>query len=282
VIFKAIEFSTKAHAGQYRKGTKIPYIIHPLGVAKILIEYGCPDHVVIAGILHDTIEDTTVTFEQIKDIFGSEVADLVKAASEPDKSDTWENRKKHTIGMLKTLSKDAANLILADKLNNIRAIREDLGRSGEGIWGRFNRPKEQQKWYYENLSAVFTDSLTDEQSRNLLDLFKSEVAQVFGDGSQEGNAKITLDKPNAVLTEQDVRNIFKKYIEKEKLVVKIFTITDSLPVNCSSYGLPKQDCWYVLCSAHPSHVYMICSSRVVAISKATGEVVYDGSANDEG
>ncbi|MFH1081665.1 MAG: HD domain-containing protein [Pseudomonadota bacterium] len=189
MIFKAIEFSTKAHAGQYRKGTKIPYIIHPLGVAKILIEYCCPDHVVIAGILHDTIEDTTVTFEQIKDIFGSAVADLVKAASEPDKSDTWENRKKHTIGMLKTLSEDAAILVLADKLDNIRAIREDLERNGEGIWGRFNRPKQQQKWYYENLLAVFTDSLTDEQSRNLLDLFKVEVARVFGSEIQSGAIK---------------------------------------------------------------------------------------------
>ena len=102
MIFKAINYAAKAHSGQHRKGTKIPYIIHPLGVAKILIEYGCADHVVIAGILHDTIEDTTVTFEQIKDIFGSAVADLVEAESEPDKSDTWENRKK-------TYHRDAEN-----------------------------------------------------------------------------------------------------------------------------------------------------------------------------
>jgi (p)ppGpp synthase/HD superfamily hydrolase len=182
MIFKAIEFAARAHAGQYRKGTKIPYIVHPLGVAKILIEYGCPDNVVIAGILHDTVEDTTVTLEEIKDIFGSSVADFVEAESEPDKSATWENRKKHTIGTLKTLSKEAAILVLADKLDNIRAIREDYERYGEALWHRFNRPREQQKWYYENLAAAFTGSLTDEQSRNLLDLFKSEVARVFGDG----------------------------------------------------------------------------------------------------
>jgi hypothetical protein len=282
VIFKAIEFSTKAHAGQHRKGTKIPYIIHPLGVAKILIEYGCPDHVVIAGILHDTVEDTTITLEQIKDTFGSAVADLVKAASEPDKSDTWENRKKHTIGMLKTLSKDAANLVLADKLDNIRAIGEDLERNGEGIWGRFNRPRDQQKWYYENLAAVFTDSLSAEQSRNLLDLFKAEVARVFGDGSQAVNGQIALNKPMNVLTEQDALNIFKKYIEQDKQRKDVFRITDSLPVNCSSYGLPKQDCWYVFCSSHPGQPYIICSSRLIAISKESGEVIYDGSANDEG
>jgi len=180
MIFKAIEFAARAHSGQHRKGTKIPYIVHPLGVAKILIEYGCPDHVVIAGILHDTVEDTPVTLNEIKQAFGWDIADLVEAASEPDKTDTWENRKNHTIGMLKTLSKEAAILVLADKLDNIRAIREDCERHGESLWHRFNRPRDQQKWYYENLATVFTDSLTDEGSWNLLNIFKAEVVRVFG------------------------------------------------------------------------------------------------------
>jgi (p)ppGpp synthase/HD superfamily hydrolase len=102
MIFKAIEFSTKAHTGLYRKGTKIPYITHPLNVAQILIEYECPESVVTAGILHDTLEDTQATVDDIRDAFGYEVADLVNAVSEPNKSDTWENRKAHTIKHLKT------------------------------------------------------------------------------------------------------------------------------------------------------------------------------------
>jgi (p)ppGpp synthase/HD superfamily hydrolase len=180
MIFKAIEFAARAHSGQYRKGTKLPYIVHPLGVAKILIEYGSPEHVIIAGILHDTVEDTPATLEEIKQIFGWNIADLVEAASEPDKSDTWENRKEHTIGMLKTLSKEAAILVLADKLDNIRAISADYERYGEDLWRRFKRPREKQKWYYECLAAVFWESLPDEQSRKLADLFKAEVARVFG------------------------------------------------------------------------------------------------------
>ena len=100
--------------------------------------------------------------------------------------------------MLRTLSKEAAILVLADKLDNIRAIREDLERNGEGIWVRFNRPREQQKWYYENLAAVFTDSSPDEQSRNLLDLFKSEVARVFGDVPHKMNGQSAMNKPRAV------------------------------------------------------------------------------------
>jgi (p)ppGpp synthase/HD superfamily hydrolase len=102
MIFKAIEFATRAHSGQYRKGTKLPYIVHPLGVAKILIECDSPEHLIVAGILHDTVEDTSATLDEIKQTFGWDIADLVEAASEPDKSDTWENRKEHTIQMLKT------------------------------------------------------------------------------------------------------------------------------------------------------------------------------------
>jgi (p)ppGpp synthase/HD superfamily hydrolase len=83
MIFKVIEFATLAHSGQYRKGTKIPYIVHPLAVGQILIEHGCSVQVVIAGILHDTLEDTRVTIGEINDLFGKEVADLVQAVSEP-------------------------------------------------------------------------------------------------------------------------------------------------------------------------------------------------------
>lgn len=180
MIFKAIEFAAKAHSGQYRKGTKLPYIVHPLGVAKILIDCGSPEHVIVAGILHDTVEDTAATLDEIKKTFGWDIADLVEAASEPDKSDTWENRKEHTIEMLKTLSREAAILVLADKLDNIRAISADYETYGEDLWRRFKRPQEKQKWYYERLLAVFTESLADEQSRNLVDLFRTEVVRVFG------------------------------------------------------------------------------------------------------
>jgi hypothetical protein len=182
MIFKAIEFSSRAHHGQYRKGTKIPYIVHPLGVAKILIDYGYPEHLAVAGILHDTVEDTPVTLADIEQIFGKGIAALVESASEPDKSDTWENRKKHTVESIKTIPNEAVALCLADKLDNIRAIREDLERNGEKVWHRFIRPREKQKWYYKGLATSFTERLPDEKSRSLFDLFRTEVDRVFQDG----------------------------------------------------------------------------------------------------
>jgi (p)ppGpp synthase/HD superfamily hydrolase len=69
-IFEAIEFGARAHAGKYRKGTEVPYIVHPLGVMKILVEHGASEDLVVAGILHDTVEDTYVTLEDIRNSFG--------------------------------------------------------------------------------------------------------------------------------------------------------------------------------------------------------------------
>ena len=179
MIFQAIEFAAKAHSGQFRKGTKIPYIVHPLGVAKILIEHDCPEEVVVAGILHDTVEDTPITIDNIRHSFGEKVASLVQCASEPDKSDTWENRKRHTIEYLKTAPKDVLLVSLADKLDNIRAIRADYERVGDSLWTRFNGPKESQTWYYRSLVDVFSERPIGEPVTSLVREFKFEVNRVF-------------------------------------------------------------------------------------------------------
>ena len=181
MIFRAIEFAVRAHRDHYRKGTRIPYIVHPLNVAKILIEYGCPEDVVAAGILHDTTEDTPVTLEEIRKEFGDRVAKLVEEASEPDKSDTWEHRKNHTIGYLKTAPVDVLILSCADKLDNVKSINEDVEKDGESVWGRFNRPKDDQKWYYRSLVEVFNSRAGDNQAaKSLFRRFALEVKILFG------------------------------------------------------------------------------------------------------
>ncbi|NQT45887.1 MAG: HD domain-containing protein [Candidatus Omnitrophica bacterium] len=154
-IIEAVEFATKAHMKQVRKGTDLPYILHPIGVGKILIQNKCPEECIIAGILHDVLEDTSVTFEELSGKFGERVADIVKGASEPDKSDSWENRKKHTIEFLKTASDEIRMVSCADKLDNIRSILNDYNKEGEKLWGRFRRGKEEQLWYYSSLVESF-------------------------------------------------------------------------------------------------------------------------------
>ena len=160
-FYDAIGLAAQAHHRQVRKGTEIPYIVHPLAVAGILIRAGSPEHVVIAGVLHDTIEDTPVSIDLIRSQFGPSVAELVLAVSEPDKQAPWETRKSHTLDTLGSTPLPEALLVaLADKLDNIRAIRDGLHTDGVGFWTRFNRPKHQQEWYYRGLAAIFSRRVT--------------------------------------------------------------------------------------------------------------------------
>ena len=96
MLNEAIEFATKAHEGQFRKGTKRPYIVHPIAVADIVMTMTWDEEVISAAVLHDTIEDCPgVTEEILREKFGNRVASLVKSESE-DKSKSWEERKSDT------------------------------------------------------------------------------------------------------------------------------------------------------------------------------------------
>src|SRR3954454_9876623 len=101
IIDQAIIFAAMAHKDQTRKSTNIQYITHPFAEGMLLQKAKCSDEVIAAGILHDTLEDTSTTFEDLAEQFGSKVAKLVCSASEQDKSLPWEKRKQHTIESLK-------------------------------------------------------------------------------------------------------------------------------------------------------------------------------------
>ena len=152
LIDKAARFAAVKHDGQYRKGSNIPYITHPFGVAMILMEEKQPEKLIAAALLHDTLEDTEATEEELFKHFGEEILMLVKAASEPDKTLSWELRKQHTVANLPWHSTEQLYLILADKLHNLRSIQADALKQEKSIWNRFNRGKREQSWYY--LSVV--------------------------------------------------------------------------------------------------------------------------------
>jgi len=179
-LFAAVRFAADAHSGQFRKGSRVPYLVHPLNVAKILIDYGCSEDLAIAGLLHDTVEDTEVTLEEIRTIFGDAVARLVEFATEPAKLWTWEKRKQHTLEILETGETPGLLLSVADKLDNIRSIRSDLELNGDLAWERFKRPREKQRWYYQSLSRIFDARLVDSPGVELAAKFHTEVEVVFG------------------------------------------------------------------------------------------------------
>lgn len=175
VIEKALQLASKNHEGQYRKNTDIPYITHPVAVGMMLLKNGYSEEIVAAGILHDTVEDTALTIEDIKREFGTDIAKIVEGSSEPDKSLPWIDRKQHTIEFLKTASEDIRAVACADKLHNITSIIRDYEVVGEEVWDRFNAGKEQQKWYYTNV----VESLAAQSTFELLTELKNEVDRLF-------------------------------------------------------------------------------------------------------
>ena len=174
-LHNAIIFATLAHEGQVRKGTNIPYIVHPMEVMRILIENNCPETVIIAGILHDTLEDTPTKAEDIVQTFGQDVYDLVRSESE-DKSKSWKERKQATIDHLANASKEVQLVCCADKLSNIVTIYSDLQAIGEKVFERFNAPKDQVKWYYQEIAKALNK--IDEYP--MKKEFEGFVEKVFG------------------------------------------------------------------------------------------------------
>lgn len=149
-IEEAIEVAAQAHDGQFRKGTGTPYISHPYAVGLILMNEGCSDEVVIAGILHDTVEDTDLTLECIQKSFGTFVAEIVDGCSE-DKSLRWRERKSERIEALKTASPEVCLVTCADKLHNLRTVISEYENIGEIVWDRFHGGVEAQSWYYQSV-----------------------------------------------------------------------------------------------------------------------------------
>lgn len=152
MVNRALEFATKAHSGQFRKGTKRPYIVHPIEVGDIVSSMTTDEEIISAAILHDTIEDCEeVTREILEKEFSSRVVYLVMQESE-DKSKTWMERKGATINRLATADRDVQMIGLADKLSNMRDINRDYPVAGEHLWDRFRmKDKNTIGWYYKGI-----------------------------------------------------------------------------------------------------------------------------------
>jgi guanosine-3',5'-bis(diphosphate) 3'-pyrophosphohydrolase len=149
---RAMRFAAQAHAGQSRKGSDTPYFEHLAAVALILDRAGFSEDVVIAGLLHDVVEDTPVTFEQVAELFGDTVSDLVRHCSESKTDDQgrkrpWIDRKRDHIAALAHAPAEARGIILADKLHNLISIELDL-REERPVWSQFHAVREQVVWYY--------------------------------------------------------------------------------------------------------------------------------------
>lgn len=171
MIKRAAEFAAKVHEGKVRKGSGIPYIVHPYEAAVIVSGLTEDPEIISAALLHDVIEDTDVTYEELLGQFGKRVADLVRAESE-DKTRTWKERKSATIERLKTAERDVKMICLGDKLSNLRSTAADILQKGDDVWLKFRvTDKKEHEWYYRNVFRELSDfegELAYEESMCLL------------------------------------------------------------------------------------------------------------------
>lgn len=161
-LAQALALALRAHEGQVRKGTRIPYIAHPLGVVSIALDLGATEDQAIAALLHDVLEDGGLQYEPlIQAQFGDEVLALVRACTDgiPDgvgEKAEWGERKRAYLAHLAQAPADVLLVSGSDKLHNARAIVSDLIATGSEVFKRFKAGREGTLWYYRAMADLFT------------------------------------------------------------------------------------------------------------------------------
>jgi GTP pyrophosphokinase len=177
----ALVYAAEIHESQRRKGTDVPYLAHLLAVASLVLEDGGDEDEAIAALLHDAIEDTNVTFDDLNARYGPKVAAIVQGCSDTDvlPKPPWRERKDAYISHLAAAPPEVVRVSLADKVHNARSVLFDYRLMGEDLWARFN-PDADQAWYYRSLVDVFRrvsrSPLVDELDRVVAELERLRAA----------------------------------------------------------------------------------------------------------
>ena len=181
LLDRAIIFAVHAHAGTERRGKGFPYIVHPMEAVEIVATMTPDQDLLAAAALHDTVEDTDVTIDQIREEFGDRIASLVASESDTfeegvSEEDSWHSRKRAAIERLANASHDAKIVALGDKLSNMRAIARDYSVQGDSFWNLFHAkdPKDHE-WHYRGLA----DSLRELSNTFAYQEFERLINQVF-------------------------------------------------------------------------------------------------------
>ena len=183
LLDRAIVFAVKAHHNTERRGKGFPYIVHPMEAVEIVATITPDQELLAAAALHDTIEDTDITVDDLRQEFGNRVAELVEAESDKfaegvSEEDSWHERKQAAIDRLRHAPHDAKIVAMGDKLSNMRAIARDYATKGDELWKIFHvTDKASHEWHYRGLA----DSLSELSNTFAFKEFISLINQVFGE-----------------------------------------------------------------------------------------------------
>jgi (p)ppGpp synthase/HD superfamily hydrolase len=195
VINHALAFAAKHHDRQVRKGTRPPYLTHPANVAIILTRYGRDDDTVVAGILHDVVEDcvrdgfTSEMLEQrIGDKFGGKVLATVLEVTYRRHDDdgvelSGEERRADYLERLAKADEGARWVCAADKIHNASSIVADLRRTIDPatVWNRFGGGRESTARWYRQVFERLRDLGFDAPIMSELDQASGELSRLAGD-----------------------------------------------------------------------------------------------------
>ena len=159
LLDRAILFAVQCHAGTERRGKGFPYIVHPMEAMAIAATMTSDQEVLAAAALHDVVEDTDVTLDELRSRFGDRVARLVDTESDRfGEGLDWQARKVESLRRLTTASRDEKIVALGDKLSNMRAIARDYTTRGEPFWNMFRiKDKSVHSWRYHALLGALAD-----------------------------------------------------------------------------------------------------------------------------
>ncbi|MGI6050421.1 MAG: RelA/SpoT family protein [Acetivibrionales bacterium] len=260
LIEKAYNFSTKAHKGQERVSGD-PYIVHPVEVGCLLAELEMDDNSIIAGILHDTIEDTALTYDRIKEEFSEEIAELVDGVTKLTKisyTTKQEIQAENFRKMFLAMAKDIRVIIikLCDRLHNMRTLKfmareKQLQKAREtldiyaplahrlGIYKIKGELEDlsfrylDEKNYYDLAEKIAKKRKErEEYILSIIESVKKKTEEVFIEGSIEGRAK-------------HLYSIYKKMTAQNKTIDQIYDLfAIRLIVNS------VKDCYSVLGIVH--------------------------------
>ena len=226
-------FATNAHKGQIRKSDKEkPMIIHPINVANILETYNYDDNVVAAGYLHDVLEDTKYKEEDLLRKFNKDIVSLVLGATEPDKSLSWEERKRHTINTIKNLDLRHKAVVCADKISNLEDIRIIFEIKGEKDFSAFKRGYDKQKWYY---SEIYKSLIYGEDKENVMfNKLKNLIDDVFYDKKDN-----KLERKIFNERIEDYNKLVKFHYRKQEIYKMTKVLNNNKPYVIEFTGTPR-------------------------------------------
>jgi (p)ppGpp synthase/HD superfamily hydrolase len=202
---KAVDYARKLHT-EYRKGTRIPYMAHLMGVASLVMgEAGgsipVTEDMVIAAVLHDVVEDHggKPRLDEVRKTFGEHVADMVEGLSDTlaedhDKKEGWEERKTAYLKRLHDEPEEVLLISAADKLYNAKTILDDYKQIGPEIWKRFKRGRNEQLWYFDSLVAIFQLRMNSRIVHELQSVVAELASLSAGEGSKTMVRRMKVDR----------------------------------------------------------------------------------------